>query len=81
MRSAKQVLAIVRKHTRNNGMTLAKLPKRGKGSHTIWAIRDANGQEVARLALTGHTGAMSHTVTRNNELALESIFGIGWMDK
>jgi hypothetical protein len=58
-----------------------QLPKRGKGSHTIWAVTDADGNEVARLALTGHAGAMTPTVTRSVEQAGEPAFGKGWLDK
>jgi hypothetical protein len=58
-----------------------KLPKRGKGSHTIWIVVDAGGRELGRAGLTGHAGQMSQTVTRSNEAALQGIFGKGWLDK
>jgi len=57
------------------------LPKRGKGSHAIHVVRDADDQEIGRVALTGHAGDMSWTVTRSIERALEPIFGEGWMDR
>ena len=71
----------MRKHARRHGYTISKLPKRGKGSHTIWGVFDANGTELARVGLTGHAGAMSQKVTRSNEQALEPLFGKGWLDK
>lgn len=80
-RSAKQVLKTMRKLARDNGWTVTQLPKRGKGSHTMWAVLDADGYELGRVGLTGHAGAMTPTVTRSNERALEPIFGEGWMDK
>lgn len=80
-RSAAQVLTAIRKHARRRGYTVVQLPKRGKGSHTIWAVLDAKQVEIGRVGLTGHPGAMSQTVTRSNERALEPIFGKGWLDK
>jgi len=80
-RSATEVLKAVRKNARRLGHTVQKLDKRGKGSHTIWAVLDANGNELGRIGLTGHAGHMSQTVTRSNEQALEGIFGKGWLDK
>lgn len=56
------------------------LPRRGKGSHTIWVVLNG-ATEVGRVGLTGHSGDMSHTVTRSVEDALEPLFGKGWMDR
>jgi len=80
-RSAKQVLKVIRKLSRARGWTVTQLPKRGKGSHTIWAVFDGEGTELGRVGLTGHPGAMSQTVTRSCEEALEPIFGKGWLDR
>jgi hypothetical protein len=80
-RSAQQVLRAARKHARKLGLTVEQLPKRGKGSHTIWVVLDVDGNEVGRLGLTGHAGQQSQTVTRSNEEALEGLFGEGWLDK
>ena len=80
-RTAQQVLKAVRKHARQHGWTARQLPKRGKGSHTIWVVLDKTGAEIGRIGLTGHTGPMSRTVTRSCEEALEPIFGEGWLDK
>jgi hypothetical protein len=80
-KSAKAVLKLVRKNARKHRYTVEQLPKRGKGSHTIWVVLDTEGKEVGRIGLTNHAGDMSWTVTRSNEEALEPIFGEGWMDK
>jgi hypothetical protein len=81
MRSAGEVLKAMRKHARRHGWKVEPLPKRGKGSHTIWVMRDANDNEIGRVGLTGHSGSMSRTVTRTIEEALEPLFGKGWLDK
>lgn len=75
------MLKTMRKLARLQGLTVAQMPGRGKGSHTIWAVYDADGTELGRVGLTGHAGAMSMTVTRSNEEALMPIFGEGWLDK
>ncbi len=62
-------------------MTVEQLAKRGKGSHTIWVVRNAEGSEVGRVGLTGHAGQQSQIVTRSNERALENVFGEGWLDR
>jgi hypothetical protein len=70
-------LTLIRRH----GWTVEQLPRRGKGSHAVHVIRDTGGQEIGRVALTGHAGDMSWTVTRSIEQALEPIFGEGWTDQ
>lgn len=80
-RSAEQVLEAIRKNARKHGYTVTRLPKRGKGSHTIWVVLDKDNRQIGRVGLTGHAGQMSQTVTRSNEKALEGIFGKGWLDK
>ncbi|WP_431031180.1 hypothetical protein [Plantibacter sp. RU18] len=81
MKSAKDVLKSMRKHARRLGYSVESIPGRGKGSHSIWVVLDPSGKELGRIGLTGHTGDMSHTVTRSNEQALEGLFGKGWLDK
>ena len=80
-RSAQQVLKAVRKHARRLGHAVEQLPKRGKGSHSIWVVLDVDGKEIGRIGLTGHSGQQSQAVTRSNEHALEDLFGEGWLDK
>ncbi len=53
--------------------------KRGKGSHVMWAVYDADGIELARGSVTTHPGDMSWTVTRGFEADFEDLFGKGWM--
>ena len=79
-RSAREVLRAVRKHAKLHGWDVEQLPKRGKGSHTIWVVLDEAGKEIGRIGLTGHAGKQSPTVTRSNEEALLPIFGEGWLD-
>ncbi len=55
--------------------------RRGKGSHVMWAVYDADGKELARGSVTTHPGDMSWTVTRGFEADFEGIFGKGWMDR
>ncbi|PFG20090.1 hypothetical protein [Serinibacter salmoneus] len=80
-RSAQQVLRAVRKNARRLGLSVEELPRRGKGSHSIWVVLDAEGNEVGRIGLTGHAGQQSQIVTRSNEKALLDLFGEGWLDK
>jgi len=75
------VLSAARKSAKRLGLTVEQLPRRGKGSHTIWVVLNDAGTELGRLALTGHAGHMSQTVTRSCENALEGVFGKGWLDK
>ncbi|WP_222829379.1 hypothetical protein [Xylanimonas cellulosilytica] len=70
----------VRQNARRLGLHVEQLPKRGKGSHTIWVVLDGD-REVGRIGLTGHAGQQSQTVTRSNEAALEGLFGKGWLNK
>jgi hypothetical protein len=80
-KTAKEALTLIRRHARRHACNVEQLPKRGKGSHTIDVVRNADGQEIGRVALTGHAGDMSWTVTRSIEQALQPIFGEGWMDR
>ena len=80
-RSTAQVLRTVRKSAREHGYTVEQLPKRGKGSQTIWVVLNDKGEESGRIGLTGHAGQQSQTVTRSNEQALDGVFGEGWLDK
>lgn len=54
---------------------------RGKGDHMMWAVYDADSEELARGSLTTHPGDMSWTVTRNFEADFEDLLGKGWMDR
>lgn len=79
-KSSGEALKLIRKAARKSGWAVKQLPKRGKGSHSIWVVVNESGDELGRVGLTGHSGDMSWTVTRSIEEALEPIFGEGWMD-
>jgi len=71
----------MRLQARLRGLTVTQLPGRGKVSHSIWVVLDDGGHELGRIGLTGHAGAMTRTVTRSCEEALEPVFGEGWLDR
>jgi hypothetical protein len=52
---------------------------RGKGSHVMWGVLDAEGNELARGSVTTHPGDMSWKVTRGFEADFEKLLGEGWM--
>jgi len=62
-------------------VTDARGRTRGKGSHAMWAVFDADGNELARGSVTSHPGDMSWTVTRGFEADFEKLLGEGWMDR
>jgi len=62
-------------------ITDARGRARGKGSHIMWGVFDADGKELARGSVTSHPGTMSRTVTRNFEADFEELLGEGWMDQ
>jgi len=72
--------------TLDQGMSVRQLTdkrgrSRGKGSHEMWAVFDASGNELARGSVTRHPGEMSWKVTRNFEADFEKLLGEGWMDR
>lgn len=67
---------------RKNGYTVSKVHGRGKGSHSLYVIRDTNGTEVGRFGLTGHGDReLSWTMMRQLEDGLAHLFGDKWMEK
>ena len=62
-------------------ITDARGRARGKGSHIMWGVFDADGKELARGSVTSHSGTMSWTVTRNFEADFDELLGEGWMDQ
>jgi hypothetical protein len=54
---------------------------RGKASYVMWAVFDAENNELARGSVTTHPGDMSWTVTRSFEADFEELLGKGWMDR
>lgn len=66
----------VREHNRTKGTTwkVDRLPRRGKGSHEIWAVFE--GETIK--AQGGVTKKMGDTVRKNFITAFEILFGEGW---
>ena len=85
-KTSRQALSLLRRAARGK-YTVAQVVDpatgrpRGKGSHEVWALHDADGDEVARGAVTKHPGEMSWAVTRAFEEAFERVLGEGWMDR
>jgi hypothetical protein len=75
------VLALVRKHARQHGLSVKEEPGRGKGSHRLYVVVDADMVEVGRFSLTGHSRELSWTVLRSVEEALAPLFGDKWMEE
>lgn len=76
-----QALQLVRKVARKRGLRVELLPRRGKGSHRIYALRDVEGRELARFGLTEHPRELSWTVLRNLEDGLAHLLGEKWMEE
>lgn len=87
-KSADDAIRLLRKAVRRSGrpwtvrqVTDARGRARGKGSHVIWGIYGAHGQQLAQGSVTMHPGDMSWTVTRSFEADFEDLLGKGWMDQ
>lgn len=75
-----QVLTLVRKLARRHDLTVEELPKRGKGSHRIFLLVDAEGNEVGRFGLTGHSRDLSWKVLESTLDSLAHLLGEKWME-
>ena len=73
-----QVLTLVRKLARQDHLIVEELLKRGKGSHRIFILVDAEGNEVGRFGLTGHSRDLSWKVLENTERTLAHLPGEKW---
>ena len=71
---------MIRKLTRARGLTVRELERRGKGSHRLYAIDDADGTELARFGLTGHARDLSWSVITHLEDGLAPLFGEKWTE-
>jgi hypothetical protein len=87
-KSSAEAIRLLRKAVRQRDRTWvvgevtdARGRRRGKGSHVIWAVYDADGKEQARGSVTTHPGDMSWTVTRGFEADFEDLLGKGWMSR
>jgi hypothetical protein len=75
-----QVLALVRKLSRAQGLSVRELAGRGKGSHRLYAVNDAEGIELVRFGLTGHARDLSWTVMTQLEEGLAHLYGEKWTE-
>lgn len=80
MRSAR-VLTLVRKLARQHDLTVSQMAGRGKGSHQMYQLLDADGAEVGRFGLTDHPRDLSWQVLTRLEERLSPIFGDKWTEK
>jgi hypothetical protein len=80
MRAA-QAVSLIRKLAREKDLNVIKLKKRGKGSHQMYALLNADGVEVERFGVTDHPGDMGWIVTTRLEERLAPLFGDKWMEK
>lgn len=74
------LLIRVRRQARRHGYVVTEEAGRGKGSHRLHIVRDVDGEEVGRFAVTGHARELSWTVLRSIEDALVHLFGDRWME-
>lgn len=79
--SAARALQLVRRAARKRGLSVVELHKRGKGSHRMYALVDAEDREIERFGLTDHPGDISWLVLRRLEERLTEVFGGGWMEE
>lgn len=75
------LLSLIRRRAREHNLKVRELPGRGQGSHRVFALDDADGNEVARFGLTGHARDLSWTLLRQIEKGLAHLFGEGWMER
>jgi hypothetical protein len=76
-----EALSLVRRNAREHDLRLTQLLGRGKGSHQIWALEDAEGKEVVRFGLTGHPRDLSRVVLKRLEERLAPWFGERWTER
>lgn len=75
-----ETLQLVRRTARRNGHNLVDTG-RGKGSHQVYEVQDADGKRVGQFTLTNHPRDLSWPVLRSIETALTPLFGEKWMEK
>ncbi len=79
--SARQILALVRRLARQKELVVVELRGRGKGSHRLYRLVDANGDEVVRFGVTDHPGDVSWSGLRRLEERLAPVFGEDWTER
>ncbi|MFC7342403.1 hypothetical protein [Saccharopolyspora griseoalba] len=75
------LLALLRRRAREHDLGVAELPGRGKGSHRIYALVDADGEEASRITLPDHRRELTWTVLRCVEAQLAPQLGDRWMEE
>jgi hypothetical protein len=75
------LLTLVRRHARQRRWAVTELPGRGKGSHRLFVVRDADEVEIGRFSVPDHRRELSWTVLRSIESALAHGFGERWMEE
>ncbi|WP_304453266.1 hypothetical protein [Nocardiopsis sp. YSL2] len=78
---ARAVLALARRHARKQGLRIEEMKGRGKGSHQVYVILDADGERVGRFLLTNHSRDLTQGVLQDVESGLAHLFGEKWMEK
>ena len=75
------LLVLVRRCARRHGCRVTEHPTRGKGSHRLYVVLDADYRDVGRFAVPDHSRELSWTVLRSIEGALAGAFGDRWMEE
>ncbi|MEA5366893.1 hypothetical protein VA596_45695 [Amycolatopsis sp., V23-08] len=78
---ASAVLQLARAAARRKGHRVEHLPGRGKGSHVVYVVLDADDDVIGRFTLTNHSRDVSIGVLRAIEDGLAHVFGEKWMEK
>lgn len=79
--TAAQTLQLVRKVARKRGYRVEQLSGRGKGSHQIHLVLDADDRELGRFSVTDHGSKdVSWGVLRQIEDGLAGLLGEKWME-
>lgn len=60
---------------------MVEAPGRGKGSHRLYMVDDADGVEVGRFTVPDHPRELSWMVLRRIENTLAHTFGERWMEE
>jgi len=77
-----QALTLVRRLAREHRLAVTELPRRGKGSHRIYALADSTGAEVGRFGLMSPSSKdLSWTALGALEEGLAHLFGDKWTEK
>lgn len=74
------LLTRVRRQARQRGYVVTAESGRGNGSHRLYVLRDADGEEVGRFVVTGHARELSWTVLSSIEDPLAHLLGGQWME-